>query len=127
MLTRRDAGAREQCRGLGPAVPAATRRRSGAEGSPAVPKAGSPSASWLPGPCQADGSHRGGEAAKAEAGGMPAVTQAKGKRDLELGEDVKSKSALGQEDGVRALMNTRLMPSCIYHQKYNLNLHSWKP
>lgn len=81
VLTCTDAGAREQRRGLGPAAQAATRRHCGADGSPAVPEAGSPSASWLPGPCQADGPHRGGEAAKAEAGRMPAVMQAKGKRN----------------------------------------------
>lgn len=89
MLTRRDAGAREQRRGLG----------AGA----AVPTVGCPSASWLPGPCQADGPHCGGEAANAEAGRTPAVTQAKGKRNLELGEDVE------QSPEALSVKNTRII------------------
>lgn len=69
----------------------------------AVPTAGCPSASWLPWPCPADGPHRGGEAANAEAGRTPAVTQAKGKRNLELGEDVE------QSPEALSVKNTRLI------------------
>lgn len=128
MLTRRDAGAREQCRGLGPAVQPVTRRGCGAHSSPVVPKAGSPCqldprampGRWAP-PWRRSSQSWGWQDASSYVG--------KGEAQFRAGRKcgAKSKSAFGQEHGVHVLVNMRLMPSCIYHQKYNLKLHNWKP